>query len=122
MALYKSGIERQNLLCGMAVWAYAFQETRQKDSMSLNQMPVKGRISYTDCEMDGCFAPGRTGRFFVPFRKNSETEYAWSKAIKLSSRYFADTKEEATEDYNRVIDKNIKWYQEKIRELEGTKI
>lgn len=122
MALYKSGIERQNLLCGMAVWAYAFQETRQKDSMSLNQMPVKGRISYTDCEMDGCFAPGRTGRFFVPFRKNSETEYAWSKAIKLSSRYFADTKEEATEDYNRVIDKNIKWYQEKIRELEGAKI
>ena len=59
MALYKSGIERQNLLCGMVVWAYAFQETRQKDSMSLNQMPVKGRISYTDCEMDRLLRPGQ---------------------------------------------------------------
>lgn len=122
MAVYKTGIERLNMQCGMIVWAYEFQETQQKESMHLSQAPIKGRISYTACEAQGCFAPGRRGGFFVPFRKNSETQYAWSKAIRLSSRHYADTEEEAREDYNRIIDKNIKWYQEKIKDLEGMKI
>lgn len=113
---------RQDLTCGMTVWAYAFQETREKESMLLSQVPVKGRISYTNTPALECFTPGRAGRFFVPFKKNSETEYAWSKAVRLWSRNFADTEEEAKQAYNRSVDCKIKWYQEKIRQLEEAKL
>lgn len=126
MAKYETYQEKVNIRNGSVVWAYAFTETREKTKSSLKQVPVKGRLS---CHKYGlgpeggdAFAPGLRPRFFVPFRKGSETDYAWSKAIDISSRCYADTEGEATQGYNQLIENHIAWYDARIQELRGMQI
>ena len=122
MAIYKTMHEKEALVCGTVVWAYEFQENSKKEGMSLIQKPIKGRISCESHEMIGVFEPGQRSRFFIPFKKNSEVEYAWSKAIRIYNRNFADTEIEAQIEYNQLIDYQISWYQDKIASLGTMKI
>lgn len=122
MAVYEKIKEKNDLMSGTVIWAYAFHENSTKDGMRLNQKPVKGRLSVEKSPAYGdTFNPERTPYWFVPFMKNSETDYAWSKAVRVYARNYADTEEEARDAYNRLIDKNIEWYREKIANLEKMK-
>lgn len=106
MARYET-MERKYSLEGSVVWAYAFKETHTKDGMRLKQKPVKGRV---------------TGRRFIPFKKNSQTEYAMSKAIAVDSRNYADTEAEAIEGYNELISRIIMQHEKDIKALEAEKL
>lgn len=114
--VYDTWASRRQLHGGDIVWAYAFRETADKEGMRLIQEPVKGRIVGYDGQFAG--APKK----FVPFSKRSETEYVWSKAVDLHSGCYGDSEADAFEAYNRAIDNEIAWYQEKIKALEEMKL
>lgn len=115
--IYHGNEVRMHLNCGDVVWAFAFAETASKDNMRLMQKPVKGRLANSN----GRRFIGRMD-VFVPFRKGLETEYAWSKAVSLGARCFAGSEAEAAEAYNARVDRVIRWYEEKIKELQEKKI
>lgn len=54
--------------------------------------------------------------FFVPFRSGSKTEFAKSKAVRISSRVYADTYEECVELFNSLVDEKVKWFLERAEE------
>ena len=45
--------------------------------------------------------------FFVPFRRNSETEFAKSKAVQIDSRMYADTYKECVELFNSLVNEKV---------------
>ncbi len=53
-----------------------------------------------------------TPRYFVPFKKTAKScdleDLAWSKAVNIRSRVYADTENECIEAYNECVMKNVK--------------
>lgn len=123
MARYEGYDGVRQLRNGSVVWAYEFQQTSKHDGLYLNQPPIKGRLGFIDCMgADNNFSPLCRPRYFVPFKKGSEDDYAWSKAIALHSRCYADTEEEAIQGYNDLVAREIAWHQDRINKLEEYRI
>lgn len=127
MARYEQYSEKNEMRNGSVVWAYAFKMSKKNDKMILKCKPIKGRlciIPYTsdNNDIERRFNQAIRPRFFVPFKKNSETEFAWSRAIDIQARCYADTKEEAIEGYNSLIQSQIDAHQKEIFKLKEYKI
>lgn len=121
--VYETVRDRQQLVPGSIVWGYAFRrpDRRSDTQMRLFQKPVQGKIASVKRDTPVSF-DGNTPRYFVPLKKNSDTECSWSKVIDIDSRDYADTEEEAIEAYNKKIEWAIHNVKEELKELEEMKI
>ena len=81
------------------VWACAYEHTSSKNEKHFYCKPIKGMLTTTSYD-------------FVPFRKNAKDltleNLAWSKAVHLTARYYADTEAESIEQYNELVLTTIK--------------
>lgn len=116
---------------GEMLWGYAFLQTSTKESLRLLQKPVKGMIlpyrrkpsDFNIKNPSTSIPPHSMGvRYFIPLKKNSEMELAWSKAVSAHARHYADTEAEAIADYNRMIDTTIDMHRKIISELQSKRI
>lgn len=116
---------------GDSVWACAYKPNSSKEGKALHQAPVKGQFVMGDTKARheknmeryaNSYAKGlaEPWAYFVPYKKNGEL--AWSKAVMLSSRSYADTYEECVEMYNAKLEACIDWHKESIAEIEALKI
>lgn len=123
MAKYFTYMEKAGITNGTIIWAFAFEETTSKAGTLFHQKPIRGRLASDTGDIGiQAFNPASSPRAFVPFKKNSDTEYAWSKAVGINTRCYADTEAEAVEGYNQLIEENMSWYRDKLKALEAMKI
>ena len=52
----------------------------------------------------------------MPFRSGSETKFAKSNVVRISSRVYADTYEECVKLFNSLVDEKVKWFLERAEE------
>lgn len=113
MATYTTYEEKRMMVTNRDYFAFAFTEDGTRDGMALKQPPVRGRIVTGDKVKDGT---SRFELYFVPCRKSGDG-LAFSRAIWMQSRCYADTEEEAKEAYNQKINDEIAWHQARIGDL-----
>lgn len=95
------------------VWACAYEHTSSKNKKHLYCKPIKGMLTALsfNCESKA-HSTNSYPLYFVPFRKNAKDltleNLAWSKAVSLSARCYADTEAESIEQYNELILASIK--------------
>lgn len=112
---------------GDIVWAYAYTASNNKEDKKYYCKPTKGVISADYMNHPFALSPtSRHGaqqkaRYFIPQKKNGNG-YAWSKAVKIDARHYANTETEAIAGYNRLIDSAIDFHKKKIDELNADKI
>lgn len=105
----------KTLKVGDKVWACAFDLNRPRTGFAYFQKPVYGMIR-------GRKLKGKTSdiskkeaamgaRYFVPFKKDSTTDLAWSKAINVDSRRYASSEEECVKLFNKFVGKNVNWFE-----------
>lgn len=100
------------------IWGCNFEPTSTKESKQYSCTPVKGMLTLHDDlknEQDPNASRGgfyTTPRYFVPFKKNAKgcdlEDLAWSKAVNIRSRVYADTEDECIEAYNECVMKNVR--------------
>ena len=95
------------------VWACAYEHTSSKNEKYLYCKPTKGMLtalSFSD--KTETHSTNSYPLYFVPFRKNAKDltleNLAWSKAVNLSARCYADTEAESIEQYNELVLASIK--------------
>jgi hypothetical protein len=95
------------------VWACAYEHTSSKNEKHLYCKPTKGMLtalSFSDEIEAHC--TNSYPLYFIPFRKNAKDltleNLAWSKAVHLTARYYADTEAESIEQYNELVLASIK--------------
>lgn len=107
MARYTTRKQSGTLALGRSIWAYAFTTDSHEKDMLLRQEPVLGEIT-----------EGKYGSlYFTPYRKDGNG-LASSRAVKLESRHYADTLEEAIDGYNAEVKAQIEWHRQCIGDLE----
>lgn len=95
------------------VWACAYAHTSSKNEKHLYCKPTKGMLTALSfsCESEA-HNTNSYPLYFVPFRKNAKDltleNLAWSKAVHLTARYYADTEAESIEQYNELVLTTIK--------------
>lgn len=114
--IYKNCIEIRNIRPGTKLWACAYKFDNNKITMGLISKPVYGMVrgygwNYKEVTEEESYAS-----FFVPFKSGSEIEFAKSKAVRISSRVYADTYEECVELFNSLVDEKVKWFLERAEE------
>lgn len=100
------------------IWSCNFEPTNAKESAKYSCTPIKGMLTINDDlkseqsdnpTHDGYYT---TPRYFVPFKKTASgcnlEDLAWSKAVNIRARIYADTEAECIEAYNDCIMQNIK--------------
>lgn len=107
-----NAISRNGLKVGDVVYAYAYRLDSTKENNRLKQEPIKGAIAGANVSTGHAFSGGyQKPRYFVPYKKSAdlsndpmaEEHFAWSKAVKLESRVYADHIEAAWADYLMTI-------------------
>lgn len=100
------------------VWACAFELTTAKGGKHNYSKPVRGMLVAGSTEVGDKNARKKEERirFFVPFKKNGDG-LAWSKAVTIYSRYFADTEEESKECYNSQVQEVVTWLETRLDEV-----
>lgn len=114
-------INKTELKPGTKIWACAYDFDKSKTSHSLIQKPVYGMIrGYGWRYQDFLNVTEETsyGTYFVPFKKNSKTELATSKEVRIESRVYADTYEECVELYNELVKERVEWFLRRASEVE----
>ena len=97
---------------GDEIWAYAFTYSNNKINKAGYQQPILGQLQDRNQEMQ---TPKRNGyqysiiRYFVPYKKGKK-ELAWSKAVTLEAREYAETEHEAYLEYNRLVRLAQNWH------------
>lgn len=66
-----------------------------------------------ECDYEKVIEEESYASFFVPFKSGSETEFAKSKAVRISFRVYADTYEECVELFNFFVNEKVKWFLER---------
>lgn len=105
--------------CGDAVWACAFEFNMKKNAFGLSQEPIQGMLSYTDYEdrhpeYNGPNSPHiNHPRYFIPMNSKG-TGYAWSKAVHIESRAYADTYDKCSGIYEEMVKNWIDWFKSGI--------
>ena len=68
----------------------------------------------------------KSPRYFVPLSAKKQgtdlEDLAWSKAVEISSRCYADSEQECIDLYNKLIDEDIAFFNQKIAEDTNYKI
>lgn len=100
------------------IWGCNFEPTSVKESKKYFCKPTKGMLTINDdLETEQGDNPTHDGfytapRYFVPFKKNAKDcnleDLAWSKAVKLRFRRYADTEDECIKIYNDLIMQNAR--------------
>ena len=96
---------------GHEIWAFAFVYANDKINKSNFQVPVLGQLQ----DRNGPPLPQLPPRgftpiqYFVPYRKGKK-ELAWSKAVRVEARSYADTETEAQIAYNKRIALAQNWH------------
>lgn len=100
------------------IWSCNFEPTNAKETAKYSCTPIKGMLTINDdLETEQSDNPTHDGfyttpRYFVPFKKNAKgcdlEDLAWSKAVNIRARVYADTEAECLETYNDLIMRNIK--------------
>lgn len=100
------------------IWSCNFEPTNAKEAAKYSCTPIKGMLTINDdLETEQGDNPTHDGfyttpRYFVPFKKNAKgcdlEDLAWSKAVNIRARVYADTEAECLETYNDLIMRNIK--------------
>lgn len=95
------------------VWACAYEHTSSKNEKYLYCKPTKGMLTALSFSNEiEAHNNNSYPLYFVPFRKNAKDltlkNLAWSKAVSLSARYYADTEAESIEQYNELVLASIK--------------
>lgn len=100
------------------IWSCNFEPTNAKEAAKYSCTPIKGMLTINDdLETEQGNNPTHNGfyttpRYFVPFKKNAKgcdlEDLAWSKAVNIRARVYAETEAECLETYNDLIMRNIK--------------
>lgn len=98
-------LKQQGFVCGDTIYACAFQESGSNSgNLIYRQKPTKGLLWYEKRKANTIEQhPEKDIRFFIPCKQNNENEFAWSKAVYIESRMFAETKEQCDKLYQRCI-------------------
>ena len=114
-----------NFKAGDIVWACAYTPTSNKEEKYCYCKPIKGRLmpynrehlndKLTDLETN----PEKYDiAYFIPFKKNG-IGLAYSKAVSMFARCYANTKEACDELYKELITEQIDWHKAEIKKLEA---
>lgn len=95
------------------VWACAYEHTSSKNEKYLYCKPTKGMLTALSFNFESeVHSTNSYPLYFVPFRKNAKDltleNLAWSKAVHLTARCYADTEAESIEQYNELVLASIK--------------
>ena len=95
------------------VWACAYEHTNSKNEKYLYCKPTKGMLTALSFNFESeAHNTNSYPLYFVPFRKNAKDltleNLAWSKAVHLTARCYADTEAESIEQYNELVLASIK--------------
>lgn len=104
---------------GDVIYACAYSGTLKNDGKSLFQKPIKGVFTVADTEAKNKLALSKGCneiRYFVPF-KTKGVGLSWSRAVHISSRCYATSMEECIELYNSLVNYNISWHEDRIKEI-----
>ena len=94
------------------VWACAYKHTSSKNEKHFYCKPIKGMLTTTQHNEESerynlSHYKLNYPTYFVPFRKDATEltleNLAWSKAVRLTARRYADTKTESIEQYNELV-------------------
>lgn len=105
---------------GQVIWACAYELNSKGTGKLGYSKPIQGMLMLGDTESSHDWNEKhgyKTPRYFVPFKKNNK-DLAWSKAVSIYSRRYADSKEECLEYFKDIINEEIKIHKERIRVLE----
>lgn len=94
---------------GMQVWATAYALNSGRSAVGQRVPPVQGELSAVrqDWPVGTTRASGgKPIKYFVPYGKNGGL--MWSKAVRLESRMYADTEDEAIMLYNMLVNEEAK--------------
>ena len=84
--------------------------------MGLISKPVYGMARGYGWDYEEVTEEKSYASFFVPFKRNSGTEFAKSKAVQIDSRMYADTYEECVELFNGLINEKVEWFLKRAEE------
>lgn len=100
------------------IWSCNFEPTNAKESAKYSCTPIKGMLTINDdLKSEQGDNPTHDNyytfpRYFVPFKKTAKgcnlEDLAWSKAVSIRARIYADTETECIEAYNDCIMQNVK--------------
>lgn len=111
---------------GDIVWACNYKQTSNKERKLLKQPPVFGQLTLgKDKESDEYNRKNYYSYkpiYFVPFKKNSKNELAWSKAVHIESRYYATNLIDCINIYNQLLDNVINWHLSEIASINKDKV
>lgn len=94
---------------GMRVWATAYALNNGRTAVGQRIPPVQGELSAVRQDWPAGTAHvsgGKPIKYFVPYGKNGKL--TWSKAVRLESRMYADTEDEAVMLYDMLINEEAK--------------
>ena len=105
---------------GTTVYGLAFRYDKNKERIALKARPVRGQLCvcrYDDASEARYRALGDdTIRYFVPLAKSGQL--AWSKAVRVESRCYADDVLDATDWYDAQVRAAAQWLRAKADEVE----
>lgn len=108
--------EIENINLGTKLWACACKFDNNKITMGLILKPVYGMASGYGWNYEKITEEDSYESFFVPFKRNSETEFAKSKAVQIDSRMYTDTYEECIELFNSLVNEKVEWFLKRAEE------
>ena len=120
--LYRNRKEIQNIKPGTKLWACAYEFDNNKITMGLISKPIYGMARGYGWDCGEVTEERAYASFFVPFRSGNETEFAKSKAVRISSRVYADTYEECVKLFNSLVNEKVKWFLERAEETKKDSI
>lgn len=101
--VYRNYKEIKNIKPETKLWAYTYEFDSNKITMGLISKPVYGMARGYGWDYEEIAKKKSYSSFFVPFKRNSETKFAKSKAVQINSRIYADTYEECVELFNSLV-------------------
>lgn len=108
----------QNIKPGTKLWACAYKFDNNKTTMGLIQKPIYGMARGYGWDYEGTMEENSYSSFFVPFKSGSEIDFAKSKAVRITSRVYADTYEECVELFNKLVEDRVAWFKKRATETE----
>lgn len=114
--IYRNYNEIKNIKPGTKLWACAYKFDNNKITMGLISKPVYGMARGYGWDYEEVTEEESYASFFVPFKRNSEIEFAKSKAVRIDSRMYADTYEECVELFNSLVNEKVEWFLKRAEE------
>lgn len=114
--IYRNYKEIKNIKPETKLWACAYKFDNNKITIRLISKPVYGMARGYGWDYEEVTEEELYASFFVPFKRNSETEFAKSKAVQIDSRMYADTYEECVELFNGLVNEKVEWFLKRAEE------